>query len=475
MKRKFQFISTISTAFFSLFLFSPLTFAQEQVSVKSIRVWPSPDSTRIVFDLSAPINYEAFNLADPHRVVIDIDNVQMMASTTEISLTSTPIKHLRHAPREKQGVRVVLDTHQNVRINSFQLPPNEQYGHRLVLDLYVDGQAPSAAIAQPPTTTASSPAPAAPSVKRAVTGTVKPRTFVVAIDPGHGGEDPGATGTRGTREKNVVLAIARELKAMVDKEPGMRAYLTRDGDYFVPLRTRIEKARAAEADLFISIHADAFRDKRAHGASVFTLSQNGASSEAARWLAEQENESDLIGGVSLDDKDKVLASILLDLSQSASGEASTNLGSSVLSQMKHVAPLHGSKRVQQAGFLVLKSPDIPSILVETEFISNPNAENKLNSKHYQKQMAQAIMTGIKNYKHSSSGYHERIMLTASHQSVPNHHSGSHSAQQYTVKSGDTLSQVAQKFGVSAQRIKSFNNMSNDMVRVGQTLKIPMSQ
>jgi N-acetylmuramoyl-L-alanine amidase len=291
------------------------------------------------------------------------------------------------------------------------------------------------------------------------------RPFIVAIDAGHGGEDPGAVGPRGAREKNVVMQISRELQLLVNKEPGMKAYLTRDGDYFVPLRTRIDKARMAQADLFISIHADAFKDRRAHGASVFSLSAHGASSEAARWIAEQENRSDLIGGVSLDDKDQMLASILLDLSQTASNAASLTLGDAVLSQIKPIAPLHGSKRVQQAGFLVLKSPDIPSILVETEFISNPAAEQKLTSKSYQRQMASAIMHGIKQYRQTSGSYHEQVTLMVADSSGTG-------SRQHTIRSGDTLSLIAQQYGVSVAALKQYNGLMSDVVRIGQTLKIP---
>ncbi|MFI4954628.1 MAG: N-acetylmuramoyl-L-alanine amidase [Gammaproteobacteria bacterium] len=457
-----------------------------QAHIQAVRVWPSPESTRIVLDLSAPVTYQAFTLENPHRVVLDIDEVLMKANTSQISWQKTPVATLRHSPRVKQGVRVVLDTHSQVRINSFLLAPNEEYGHRLVIDLYSNtsappiaqaANAPSQQLAAKPVTQATPPsnppttvAPSPPT-SQAVTGKVRQRKFIVAIDAGHGGEDPGASGARGTKEKHVVLAIAKELQILVNKEPGMQAYLTRGGDYFVPLRTRIDKARAAQADLFISIHADAFKDRRAHGASVFTLSEGGASSEAARWIAEQENRSDLVGGVSMDDKDKMLASVLLDLSQTASNEASLTLGDSVLNQIKTIAPLHGSKHVQQAGFLVLKSPDIPSILVETEFISNPSAEQKLISKQYQQQVARAVMQGIRNYYRSFSGYHEQLTLTVNSDAVivTNSTGGT---RQHTIRNGDTLSTIAQQYGISVARLKQHNNLSGDTIRTGQVLQIP---
>jgi N-acetylmuramoyl-L-alanine amidase len=482
-------------------------YAWGQTTVKDVRVWPSPESTRIVFDISTPVDYQIFTLEDPKRIVIDIQNANMGANVNAISWQATPVGGLRHGVQEGNHVRLVLDLNQTIQAKSFLLPPNEQYGHRLVVDLIktdatqlmasktnppgdlmpqtniaantsAQPETKSAPIAQTPPPVAQAPATsAAPTtVVRAVKDPAKRKTFIVAIDPGHGGEDPGAIGPSGTREKNVVLAISRELATLVNKEPGMRAYLIRDGDYFVPLRGRIDKARAFQADLFISIHADAFKDSRAHGASVFTLSEHGASSEAARWIAEQENRSDLIGGVSLDDKDQTLASILIDLSQTASNEASLTLGSSVLSRMKGIAPLHGSKQVQQAGFAVLKSPDIPSILVETEFISNHAAEKKLNSKSYQQQMAKAVMHGVREYHRSSAGYHEQLSLTASTHTPkakqPMLAMDSSSNSQYTIRSGDTLSTVAQQFGISTSTLKQYNNLSTDIIRIGQTLRIP---
>lgn len=497
MKRSLHFLVVLFIA-----LCTP--WAWGQTTVKDVRVWHSPDSTRIVFDITNPVEYQIFTLEGPKRVVIDIKSAYMQADPTKVSWQSSPVMSLRHGVQAGNDVRLVLDLHQTVHAKSFLLPPNEMYGHRLVVDLIPSEQERSiaakttppdelapqsttsqASLPQAPSNASSSPhettttttvtsTPKSTTVMRAVKETGKRKTFVVAIDAGHGGEDPGAIGPKGTREKNVVLAISRELANLVNREPGMRAFLIRDGDYFIPLRGRIEKARKFEADLFISIHADAFKDSRAHGASVFTLSEHGATSEAARWLAEQENRSDLIGGVSLDDKDQMLASILIDLSQTASNEASQTLGGSVLSQMKSIAPLHGGKNVQQAGFAVLKSPDIPSILVETEFISNHAAEKKLNSKHYQQQMAKAIMQGVREYHRSSPGYHEQLTIMASTQpvAIPVSVPVSAKASQYTIKSGDTLSTVAQQFGVTTTALKQYNGLSSDIIKIGQTLKIP---
>lgn len=360
--------------------------------IKDVRVWPEPENTRIVFDLSGPVTYEVLELQNPSRIVLDIKGASMAANTKNLSWSGTPITQLRHAPREHQDLRIVLDLNTKVKPEVTKLTPNNAYGHRLVLDL--KNRAPVVAMIPRKETTKTS------------LGSGK-GTFVVAIDAGHGGEDPGAKGPTGTREKDVVLAIARTLYTAINKEPGMRAVMIRDGDYYIGLRQRIIKARQHQADLFISIHADAFTHPRANGASVFTLSERGASSEAARWLATSENRADLVGGVSLDDKDDVLTSVLLDLSQTASKESSLSVGQAILNNLGQITALHG-KQVQQAGFAVLKSPDIPSILVETEFISNPQSEKKLRSPAYHREVAQSILSGIKQYIHSNSHQYQDL-------------------------------------------------------------------
>jgi len=284
----------------------------------------------------------------------------------------------------------------------------------------------------------------------------------VAIDAGHGGEDPGAIGPRGTQEKKIVLSIAQKLAELVEDEPGMEPVMIRTGDYYVGLRQRIAIARERQADLFVSIHADAFHSPQANGASVYTLSQSGASSEAARWLAEQENRSDLIGGVSLDDKDDMLASVLLDLSQTASTQASLTMGSTVLKQLGGITRLH-AKRVQNAGFAVLKSPDIPSILVETGFISNPENEKSLRQGTYQEKIARAIFNGIKEYMRSSNQYNDLPPIQMAS-----------AANAHTIQRGETLSEIAERYKVSVSTLRNTNKLSSDQVRIGQVLQIPTS-
>ena len=379
-----------------------------KTDITDIRVWPSPDGTRVVFDLNAtdnqPVAYKIFTLDNPKRLVLDINNAVLKTRIDHfdaVTWLQTPMINLRSGVRDKEHLRLVFDLHTDVYSKAFTLAPSGSYGQRLVIEVASQTSKPRTPATAPNIALLDKPvAPAAiPTSKPVTTPTIRQvalTNFTVAIDAGHGGEDPGASGPTGIREKNVVLAISRELKTLIDKQPGMRAYMVRDGDYYVGLRQRMVKARKAQADLFISIHADAFHRPSAHGASVFTLSDRGASSEAARWLAEQENRADLVGGVSLDDKDNMLASVLLDLSQTASSEASYTLGKAVLTNLGYFAHLH-KPTVQQAGFMVLKSPDIPSILVETGFISNPQGERDLRHPAYQKKIASAILNGINAY------------------------------------------------------------------------------
>ncbi len=409
--------------------------------VKDVRVWPEPDNTRVVFDLSGPIQYNVFELNNPPRIVIDIKDTDVADQISPVTWNKTPVKSLRYAPRDGNDLRIVFDLHTPVNPNSFTLEPNGPYGHRLVMDLknpdVIDTPAIPYLAARP-----------------------KQNAFIVAIDAGHGGEDPGAVGPRGTREKEVVLAIARELHKMIAKEPGIKSILIRDGDYYVGLRQRIVKARQHQADLFISIHADAFQKQTARGASVFTLSEHGASSEAARWLAASENRADLMGGVSLDDKDDMLASVLLDLSQTASNESSLIVAREVVQRLGNITQLHGGERVQQAGFAVLKSPDIPSILVESEFISNPDSEKKLRTKAYQQQVARAILDGIKAYIRQQKHQYEDLPLLQT------------AGKTHKVTPGETLSGLAVRYGISVRQLRSANDLRSDTLRVGQVLDIP---
>lgn len=409
-----------------------------QVDVIGVRMWPAPDNTRLVFDLSGPIEHTLFSLKNPDRIVVDLQNSRLRGDLPAPEGKDNPIKSLRSGTRNQQDLRIVLDADQRLRPKSFVLKPYGDHGHRLVLDLQHDQQ--ERVVAK------SSRTPNAGNSE-------KLRDVVIAIDAGHGGEDPGARGYRGTQEKRVVLAVARKLEALVKSEPGMRAVMIRDGDYFIRLRDRINKARQARADIFISIHADAFHNPKASGSSVYTLSRSGATSEAARFLAVSENNSDRIGGVRLDDKDDLLASVLLDLSQTASLEASMDVASNILGGLKQLGKTH-KRSVQSANFLVLKSPDIPSVLVETAFISNPEEERKLRTAAYQQHLARAMMKGIRNY-------FERFPPP-----------GTRLARRHTIQRGETLSGIAERYQVNMQALRATNKLDTDRIHVGQTLRIP---
>ena len=383
-----------------LALFLPASSLAAQVEVQDLRVWPAPDNTRVVFDVSAPVQYQLFTLEHPNRVVIDINDAKSAAPLALApGIDRKLLTGIRYARRGNGDLRVVFDVSHPVKLRSTVLQPNQQYGNRLVVDLVDD---PAAVATAAPDNSSMTAGTVARQTNRAdrtdqkVSQRANGRDIVVAVDAGHGGDDPGATGPHGTREKNVVLQIARKLAALINKEKGMRAVLTRDGDYFIPLRQRMEKARAMKADLFVSIHADSYRDPRVRGSSVYVLSQRGASSEQARWLADQENASDLIGGVTLENKDTLLKSVLLDLSQTASIEASIHVADDVLDHLDDVGKIR-KREVQHAGFVVLKSPDIPSILVETAYITNPTEERNLRNSRHQMELAKAIASGIGEY------------------------------------------------------------------------------
>jgi N-acetylmuramoyl-L-alanine amidase len=364
--------------------------------VRDVRLAATTDSTRLVLDLSAPVATRVFTLSDPERLVIDLPETQM--SVDELPEGRGQIKALRSGPRER-GIRLVIDLAGPVEERHFNVEPSDDLGHRFVVDLRpashssVAGNAPEIE-PSPGDKGWEKPVRVVKSIDAQQGDVAKGRDIVVAIDAGHGGEDPGAIGRRKTREKDVTLAIARKLKALIDAEPGMRAVLTRDKDVFVPLRERI--ARSRQANMFISIHADAVADRSVSGSSVYVLSSKGASNEAARLLADRENAADLIGGVKLDDRDNVLASVLLDLSQGASMSASIEAGGMMLRQLDQVGEVLHSD-VKQAGFVVLKSPDIPSMLIETAFISNPTEEAKLANAAHQQRLAAAIMNGVRSY------------------------------------------------------------------------------
>jgi N-acetylmuramoyl-L-alanine amidase len=392
--------------------------ASGDIQISAARIWPAPDYTRVTLESREPIQHRLLRLKDPERLVLDLQGVALSptlsALADKIGTNDPYVKSVRIGRFKPDVVRLVFDLKTEVKPEAFTLPPVADYGHRVVLDLYplvppdpllafLDKlQAEPGATPKPAPDTAergaAAPAPPAaqipPAGARSAPGVR--RLIIVAIDAGHGGEDPGARGRGGTNEKDVTLAIARKLKARIDEEPNMRAFLTRDGDYFIPLHMRVAKARRVNADLFVSVHADAFIKPHARGSSVFALSESGATSAAANWLAKRENSADLIGGVNLDVQDPYLKRTLLDLSQTATITDSLKLGKAVLSQLGGINTLH-KPQVEQAGFAVLKAPDIPSILVETAFISNPEEERKLRSTSYQDKMADAILIGIKRY------------------------------------------------------------------------------
>jgi N-acetylmuramoyl-L-alanine amidase len=361
-----------------------------------------------VLDLNAPVSYEVFTLENPDRVVIDLARAEL-APGKALPQGQGPVQAVRSGPQADGGLRIVLDLASPQTITSFVVAPEGEAGHRLVVEMppaQARVAAPAAAPAAAPpavpggaqvlSASAAALARAAAPVKSVSTSATNGRDVVVAIDAGHGGQDPGAIGRGGTREKDVTLAIARRLADAVDAEPGMRAVLIRDGDYFVSLRGRIRKAREHGADLFLSVHADSVLDRGVSGSSVYVLSLRGASDEASRWLAERENAADLMGGVSLDDKSDVLASVLLDVTQKEAVSNSVEAADSVLASLRRVGPVHGS-RVRHAGFVVLKSPDIPSMLVETAFISNAADERKLRDAAHQQRIAEAIHAGVRDF------------------------------------------------------------------------------
>jgi N-acetylmuramoyl-L-alanine amidase len=420
--------------------------------ILAVRVWPAEDYTRVTLENDTNLKAEHFLVPDPPRLVVDIDGLQLNDTlkglVAKIESNDPYIKQVRVGQNRPNVVRLVFDLKEAIKPQVFTLAPVAEYKHRLIFDLYPIREAdPIAALIEKgewspgdgtPTAVAAQPVPSAqpvapdpiarleaeiagmtgtpparpvqPMPPPAAPGTPPPRPHAradapannvmrmvtIALDPGHGGEDPGAIGPSGTREKDIVLAVAKKLKTRLEALPNTRVMLTRDGDYFVPLGTRVEKARKVQADLFVSIHADAFIEARARGSSVFVLSEKGASSTAARWLATDQNKADMIGGVNLARHDRQLASVLFDLSTTAQINDSLKLGKAVLGEIGGINRLHKAS-VEQAGFAVLKAPDIPSILVETAFISNPEEEAKLKDDGYQEQLATAITKGIKRY------------------------------------------------------------------------------
>jgi N-acetylmuramoyl-L-alanine amidase len=412
-------------------------------TVSSVRAWSGPEGTRVVFELSGPVEHRVFALSNPDRIVIDLPGTAA-SSSLGLAEAKGSVTALRTGSRPGGELRVVLELNEPAKPKTFLLAPNDQYGHRLVVDLPL--------------------AEAAAVVRRAPEPpTGRGRDVVVVIDAGHGGEDPGAIGRGGAREKDVVLAIARRLAQEVDAAPGMRAVLVRDGDYFVSHRKRMEIAHEARADFFISIHADSYRQADAKGATVYVLSEKGATDEAALLLAQRENAADLVGGVSLADKDQMLARVLLDLSQNAALSASTAAGQRLIRRMSAVTPMRKTV-VQQAPFLVLKSPDIPSVLVETAYISNPREEASLRSARYQASMATALRQGIVDY--FAANPPEGSYFAARSPAESNE------PLRHVIARGETLSGIAERYRVTSASIRRTNSLRNDVLRVGQVLTIP---
>ncbi len=421
-----------------IFLLLAPSVAGAGAVVNGVRASTEANHTRVVFDLSGPARYNLFTLRQPDRVVIDIVDGKLGALADRLPKDIGVVRTIRAAERGQEGLRIVLDLDHAIRARSFLAGPARGSAERLVIDLGERA--------------------ATPTVKRL---TRSSRDIVVVLDPGHGGHDPGAVGKQRTYEKDVVLAIARRLRKLIDAEPGMRALMVRDRDVYIDHWARMEIARSANADLFVSIHADAVEDRRARGSSVYALSLEGASSEAARRLAADQNAS-LIGGVELTDKEPDLARVLMDLSQTATLNSSIEIGQLVLNQMGGVNRLH-RRTVQQAGFIVLKSPDVPSILVETAYISNPQEEQNLRSAAHQEKLAQAIFSGIREHFVENPPVDSLFAQLDHSQAL---------ARTHTISPGDTLSEIADRYRVSLARLRQENALTSDRIRVGQVLRIP---
>lgn len=488
-------------------------------TIKNMRVWRASDYTRVVLDLDAPVQHTLILSGNPSRVIVDVKQSVFKGSLNQLSLSETPIEAARMSVVNKKDVRFVFDLKRGVSPKSFLLKKFGDSDDRLVIDLYESTDLNSKTLNSVKKPAASPGLPKAPlsandlrepvdfehenmvteelaSVAAGRASVGGARSVLVVIDAGHGGEDSGAIGPNNMREKDVTLAIAKELAMQLNAQPGFSARLTRSNDIFLPLQKRRDIARDMNADLFISIHADSFTDSSAYGSSVFALSRKGATSEAARFLAQRENESDLIGrvgGVSLDDKDAVLAGVLVDLSMTATVNSSLQVGNNVLNSISSISPLH-SKRVEQAGFVVLKSPDVPSILIETGFISNKNESKKLASPSYRADMAKAILNGVKKYfaQHPPAAIHIAPAPIAEKSAALSKAVGAKSSgttkkseqrenasksivkqeRKHLVMRGDTLTSIAAEYKVSTEKIKKANSLKNDTVKLGQTLKIP---
>lgn len=422
--------------FVFLLLLAQTFAAAAGVAVSGIRTWAGNDTTRVVFDLSGEVSHTLFTLDNPSRVVVDLKSASGDLHALSRVQGQGLIDRIRAGARDGGDLRVVLDLKGDARAKSFLVQPSGDSGHRLVVELQARADQPN------------TPAP--------VKTMPAARQLVIAIDAGHGGQDPGAIGPGGTYEKDVTLAVAKKLAALIEKEPGMKPLLIRTSDRYIGLRERKEKARRNRADMFVSLHADAVRHGHPEGSSVYTLSRRGASTEAARLLAERENSADLIGGVSLEDKDDLVATVLLDLSRAATVESSLVLAQSILGKLGTVGKVH-KEHVEQAGFVVLKSLDMPSVLVELAFISTPAEERKLRNGQHQWRLARAILDGLKDYRDRHMPGNQLI--------------AERSQTEHVVQSGETLSAIAQRYEVSLDRLRSLNNIANDEIHAGSRLVI----
>lgn len=443
-------------------------------SINNIRIAKNGQLTRMVLDANKTPSYKIFTLNNPSRLVIDLEDAKLATRINPSIYANSAITNLRHATRKSNDLRIVIDLKQTSVAKSFVLPASQNAQHRLVIDIGHGKSASRVEASKPVSVKPVAQNKPAAIVKKATTVTpviqAKPqvitkvkahpknlREVIVAIDPGHGGKDPGAIGYAGTHEKKVVLEISNRLARLINAEPGMRAIMTRSSDRYLTLRGRIKHARDQKADLFISIHADAAENRKAYGSSVYVLSKNGASSEAAKILAQKQNEVDMIGGVSLEGRDEVLQKVLVDLSQTATIDASTNLARYVINELSTLGKT--KKHIEHAGFAVLKSPDIPSILVETAFISNVTDERKLRSSEHQQKLATSIFRGVMTYLNK---YAPDNSILANRKNVELH----------TIRTGETLSGIADRYQVSIDSIRSINSLRSDNIRIGQKLVIP---
>ncbi|WP_456270216.1 N-acetylmuramoyl-L-alanine amidase [Kushneria sp. AK178] len=474
---------------FAMMALTVMAGAAQATQLEGLRQWTDSDGTRLVFDLSSETDADVFTLERPDRLVIDLANTTLNANLGSAVDGRGMVRDVRSGVREGSDLRVVVELDRRATPNAFKLPPGGGHGYRLVVDLAPEAGGGSDASGDDDPITAmiqqqeraarsrlaGNRTPETPQVSNEPTAASKQaarphprRDIIVVVDPGHGGKDPGATGPGGTHEKSVVLQIGKRVKARLDAMQGFKAYLTRDDDTFIPLRGRTRIAREHHADFFVSVHADAGGSSAPRGTSVYALSQHGATSERARWLAQSENRADLIGGVdgdlSLDDKDQVLRGVLLDLSMTATVNDSLSAGTDVLGRVSNFNKLFHS-RVEQAGFVVLKSPDIPSLLVETGFLTNPTEERLLKTPSHQEKLADAIAQGIRQH-FSRSPPPDSLLAWQRDQNRGG------ASNEYRVQPGDTLSGIAARNNVSLAALRRANNLDTDVLRLGQVLNIP---